>query len=296
MDVNIGYQVQQKRVPNQMLDEVSAPAVGNQLKFLPIILVVSLLGLVGTGYFYFQYRSIQAQLSNPKEAVKADNKVLVAKVSRHILLPTSEDPQIVTISDKDKLSNQAFFQNAKNGDKVLIYNAAKKAILYDPVSDKILEVAPVNGSAAGPTPTISNTASVLATTSTPSNTEVKTQLKIGIYNGTNTSGQTAIVEKLLQDKGITFETVTKDNTKKKEYDSTYVVDISGKNKDEASKIAAAVAGSVASLPTGEESLTSSNGTLMDIIVIIGLNFVNSAPTAQATTAPPSSTPGALLVP
>ena len=32
----------------------------------------------------------------------------------------------------------------KNGDKVLIYSQAGKAYLYDPVINKLLEVAPIN--------------------------------------------------------------------------------------------------------------------------------------------------------
>ena len=38
----------------------------------------------------------------------------------------------------------SFFSKAKVGDKVIIYTNARKAILYDPVAGKIVEVAPVN--------------------------------------------------------------------------------------------------------------------------------------------------------
>lgn len=46
--------------------------------------------------------------------------------------------------DPEKLRDQPFFANAQRGDKVLIYANAKKAILYNPPSNKIIEVAPVN--------------------------------------------------------------------------------------------------------------------------------------------------------
>ena len=37
-----------------------------------------------------------------------------------------------------------FFANAQVGYKVLVYAVAKKAILYDPISNRIIEVGPVN--------------------------------------------------------------------------------------------------------------------------------------------------------
>jgi hypothetical protein len=61
-----------------------------------------------------------------------------------IVLPKNETPTIATVSDPSVLKNQAFFVDAKKGDKVLIYTNAKKAILYDPVIKKIINVAPVN--------------------------------------------------------------------------------------------------------------------------------------------------------
>ncbi|MBI5357887.1 hypothetical protein HZB74_03515 [Candidatus Saccharibacteria bacterium] len=59
-------------------------------------------------------------------------------------VPQGEEPTIATVQDVSKLQNQAFFKNAQNGDKVLIYSQAKKAILYRPSTDKIIEVGPVN--------------------------------------------------------------------------------------------------------------------------------------------------------
>ncbi|PIR80160.1 MAG: hypothetical protein COU25_01495, partial [Candidatus Levybacteria bacterium CG10_big_fil_rev_8_21_14_0_10_35_13] len=64
-------------------------------------------------------------------------------------------PTIATITDKSQLSTQPFFNNAVDGDKVLVYANAKKAILYRPSTDKIIEVAPVNitSPSVSPTPT-----------------------------------------------------------------------------------------------------------------------------------------------
>lgn len=68
---------------------------------------------------------------------------IVEKVGEHMYLPEGENPTVATVSDPKALSGQAFFENAKKGDKVLIYTNAKKAILYDPVGDKIITIAPL---------------------------------------------------------------------------------------------------------------------------------------------------------
>ncbi len=65
-------------------------------------------------------------------------------MGRLITLPEGEEPTVATITDIEKLKDQTFFQKAKNGDKVIIYTNAKKAILYDPIARKIIDVAPVN--------------------------------------------------------------------------------------------------------------------------------------------------------
>ncbi len=120
--------------------------------FSLIALVVVL--LVTSVYFYRKYR----RLNTGAPAVsQKETEALVAQVGKLIILPSDETPTIATVSDPDKLKNQAFFIDAKVGDKVLIYTNAKRAILYDPKAKKIVNIAPINiGVGAG------------GTTSTPS--------------------------------------------------------------------------------------------------------------------------------
>lgn len=79
---------------------------------------------------------------NDKE-YKTEASILVEKVGKHMFLPKDENPSVATVTDPEKLRNQNFFSDAKKGDKVLIYSNAKKAILYDPNSDKIVTIAPI---------------------------------------------------------------------------------------------------------------------------------------------------------
>ena len=63
-----------------------------------------------------------------------------------------EKPTVATITDIEKVKDQPFFKNAKNGDRVLIFTNAKKAILYRPTEKRIIEVGAVNINQASPTP------------------------------------------------------------------------------------------------------------------------------------------------
>ena len=106
------------------------------------ILVVVTLAAGGTAYYF--YNEASALKNDPDKIAREDTEKLVAKVSKLIVLPEGETPTIATVSDPEKLADQAFFAKAKKGDKVLIYASAKRAILYDDESNKIVEVAPIN--------------------------------------------------------------------------------------------------------------------------------------------------------
>ena len=69
------------------------------------------------------------------------------------------------ILNPDLLKNQAFFANAQKGDIVLIYANAKKAILYDPVGNKIVDTAPISSEPISTT--TGSPASVVKPTTTP---------------------------------------------------------------------------------------------------------------------------------
>ncbi len=117
-------------------------------KWLGALAILVLLALMAGGswlaYDYNQIRKENERLSNPTEAAKAATERLVTEVGRLVQLPTGEAPTIATVSDAAKLKSQTFFAKAQNGDKVLIYTQAKRAILYRPSTDKVIEIAPVN--------------------------------------------------------------------------------------------------------------------------------------------------------
>lgn len=119
------------------------------LRLKPSLIVLPLIVLViavGGGLGYQRYATLKKEnqrLSNPQVAAEDDTNRLKAEVAQLIILP-DETPTIATVSDAEKLKSQPFFANAQNGDRVLLFAIAKKAILYRPGTKKIVEVAPIN--------------------------------------------------------------------------------------------------------------------------------------------------------
>lgn len=124
-----------------------------------IILAILLLVVLGVlGFVAYQYQGLRSEVAkNGNQAQDKETKDLISEVGKLIDLP-SGIPTVATVKDINKLKTQPFFAKAKNGDKILIYASEKKAILYRPSENKIINVAPVNlgtttPAAGTPTPT-----------------------------------------------------------------------------------------------------------------------------------------------
>lgn len=180
---------------------------------------------------------------------------VVEEVSQVVLLPTDETPTFATVSDVTKLSDQEFFNNAQNGDVVLIYENAKKAYLYRPSSRQLIEIGPVN-----PAPDGGDVAGAeISDTDAPLE-----PARLLLRNGTSVSGLTRTVEVQIETAGIEFELAGRENASRSDYEQTVVVDISGTHTAVAQSLASELGGTVASLPEGEGSPSDA-----DILVILG---------------------------
>ncbi len=224
----------------------------SRLVIIGIVVVLLIIGAVGSSiYFYTKYQSAQNVLGNSTKGSAIEAASLVKKVDKLIELPKGENPTIATVSDITKLKGQAFFAHAKNGDKVLIYTKAKKAFLYDPTTNKIIEVQTINigstdqkiaSGSASPTPAI---------------------ISVVLLNGTKTAGLATTTEKTLTTASKNITVVSKGNAKTA-YEKTLVVDITGKNSASASEIAKVLKGEVGKLPANEVKPTGA-----EILVILG---------------------------
>jgi len=244
---------------------------GNKSLLIIIVVIVLAVAILPSYYFYSQYRKTQSLLSNPGATTSAEAKRLVDEVGKLIVLPTNEQPTVATVSDVTKLADQAFFANAKNGDKVLIYTQAKKAILFRESINKIVEVAPVNlgSSAAAPAAPINANPLVAAVTPTPTvvlPTTIPTSVTVTIYNGTSISGLASAAESKIK-ASVKNADIAGTGDAKNTYSKTIVLDLSGNQGQTATQIATLLGGTVATvLPDGENKPTS------DILVIMGSDF------------------------
>lgn len=110
-----------------------------------IILSSVAAGILLTGGGWYGYQHLfkpQSPVANPAANDAPPQAVLglVESVGRHVSgIPNNEVPSVATVTDVAKLRDQIFFENAQKGDKVLIYAGARKAYLYRPSTDKIIE-------------------------------------------------------------------------------------------------------------------------------------------------------------
>ena len=102
-----------------------------------IIVLIFLVVALGATSFYF-YKNSKLSSLNQGSVSQDEIKALVEKVSKILLLPKDEVPTVANITDLKPFRGQAFFVDAKIGYKVLLYDKAKKAVLYDPVANKII--------------------------------------------------------------------------------------------------------------------------------------------------------------
>ena len=218
-------------------------------------IALTILLVFGIGLYYFlQYHHEQKLLKNPLLASEMQQETIVKNVGKLTQLPSGEQPTIAKISDITRLNNQPFFQNAQNGDFVLIYTKAKEAILYDPVSNKVLRVGPIL--VPSPTAGIPQAALGAQTANLP--------VSVAIYNGTTVAGLAKKTETKITDAMKNATVVVETNAAKQDYSQTEVIDLKGNNAQAASKIASILHGEVSSLPKGE-----SKPAQADILVILG---------------------------
>lgn len=223
---------------------------------IAILFVVSVISSIA----YIQARKEISYLKEPDAQVelqKQEIEALVARVRRHIVLPEDETPIVATIKDAETLSKeQPFYSGAKNGDKLLVYSNALKALIYDPDKDIILNVGPVQLQQPAETQQ--------QTVEKNTETERENQLSIEVRNGSGVIGAAA---KLKDEIGnnTAYTVIKAGDAIHTNYQKTLLVNFTDNSKnDMISKLAAAVGATVVTLLPDDEAPTPA-----EALIIIG---------------------------
>ncbi len=120
---------------------MSGANVTTERKNVWFIASVCLAALVlAAGICFFVFRGKETT----PDTGRARSEQIIKKVGKLYLLPPNETPTVALIEDKESLDKkQKFYQPARNGDYVLVYNKAKMAFLYRESINKLINVAPV---------------------------------------------------------------------------------------------------------------------------------------------------------
>ncbi len=91
--------------------------------------------------FFFGQQFLKSY--NASKNVLTSTQVLEA-VNKLMVLPTDEEPVVKTVKTLDGLNYQPFFMNAEVGDEFLLFEKAKRAVLYRPSLNKIIEASRID--------------------------------------------------------------------------------------------------------------------------------------------------------
>lgn len=195
----------------------------------------------------------------PSPPTQSEITTLVSEVGTMVVLPEGETPTVATVTDLERLKTQEFFSRAQNGDKVLVYQSARLAVLYRPTIKKVLTVSTVN---IGTTPPgIPPTPSVSAVQTT----KINAPSAFLLLNGTSITGLTKQVEADLLKQYPNAIIADKDNAKKKTYAKSLLIDMTGKNQELGTSIAKKLNLEFTDLPSSE----ATSGGTYDFIIIVG---------------------------
>lgn len=238
-------------------------------------IILILLAMAPSFYFYNKYQTVKKMLQNPSKVTELENKAILEKVGKLIELPSGETPEIRTVTNVNDVKSQPFFEKAQNGDKVLVYSQAKKAVLYRPAINKIINFAPIYLPTNTPTPPPTNTTSVPQSTGTlPTPTPTQTTVtptpqgqapRFLLYNGTTKVGLTSKYETALKTAIPNAIVVDRDNAKKNDYPKTILVSIAGVKPEDVTKVSQILGIPIEKLPEGE----SVPPNQADLLIIVG---------------------------
>lgn len=250
----------------------SIPFFRRPTTWIAIAVLFAVFGLISVGAYHYQsmrkeLEKLKAQAPTSSSLSEERQRELLSEVSARILLPQDETPTIAMVSDIDRLKDQPFFAGGQNGDVVLIYMNAKKAILYRPSEKKVVEVAPISldnadGMAQA---TVSGAMNQQKGNFAEKGPIVSAQsFRFALRNGTPDNALTRMFEREMIKKFPNASVIERGNASKRDYATSVIVDVSGTKSSDLRSIASALNLSPSSLPDGEQPPTNA-----DFLIILG---------------------------
>jgi len=222
------------------------------------IILISVIVLAAVAIYYFFFRG-----SSELRAARKDFDTTTKAVGKLMELP-DEVPVLATVTDLEKLKGQPFFDEAQNGDKVLVFKTASKVILYRPSTKKIINFSNLNPEQLSVQAELPVQETIVnEPTPSPILQEPTGPVTVTIYNGTSITGLTQKVQQRLQSASSSATVVARGNAAVRDYDNTIVIAITPAGETRVSEIASLLSGGVSTLPTTETSPTT------DILIIVG---------------------------
>lgn len=254
----------------------------NMLKGRPLVLSILIVSIIVV-VFISTLRLIHGYWLWSSEEAREVTLVeeTIAAASKLILLPEGEVPLVATIVDVNSLKvEQAFYKDAQNGDRLLLFGESLKAVLYSPDRNIIVNVGPVQvpdadeESFEATQPNLGNEGNA-DIESVPEGSEAdvledergeipRESLTLEIRNGSGEDGAAQILaEELSVDDAYDVVFVTDAATTT--YQATLIIDQTNERSGTSTDILAATLDSTVTyaLPSGEATSTA------DVIIIIG---------------------------
>lgn len=128
-----------KNKPNKMQKIKKLFTKKNLLTLLFIVLSTGLI------YFFVQYKKLS---KSPAEVAKEKTTAVIKQISALAVVPSDPNAVLANVTDVTKLKDQAFFADAQNGDEIVIFPSAMRAVLYRPSINKIINIGPLSSSPA----------------------------------------------------------------------------------------------------------------------------------------------------
>ncbi len=124
-------------------------SVKKKFKPLSIIILLVVIGLIaGFGILLNDRKHLKnevSKLSQSQTDAVDEAKQLNSDVAKLVELPNDEVPTIGTVADVEKLKKQSVgFENAKTGDRLLIYTRSQRIIVFRPATKKIVSIVQIS--------------------------------------------------------------------------------------------------------------------------------------------------------